>query len=411
MFWFLCFIPVVCAVNNADSCSCKAENNQFNGAFRFNEWETELPTYDGPGRHHPITFSIGEFGYLMGGNHQDSSVNQNLDIHRFKPGIGWTKLSSPNPAPEAPRGYSYGVELGGLGYLGFGIARGRPKGDWWNYNPVSNTFTQLKKFPGLERWHPAMVAIEVDRGGSEGVEKVIYVGCGSSFAGNRKDWWEYSVSSDSWIQRDDLPGPPRHHPYYWSAKIEDRMFAFVGFGHGNAADGSIFNDVYRYDPLRLEWKKMKDFPGEARVAGTQFSYNSRGYILSGDGDDHNTMSTGEMHEYDASTDTWRQLPPHPGSSRWAPGSFVIGSSVYFTSGYHHNERKNYNDLLRYSLCQCRRSTPPIATTQGECQTRRACCCHCKTHILMFLYCKNRHNKHRLENGNAPSRTKTNCQRW
>ena len=111
------------------------------------------------------------------------------------------------------------------------------------------------------------------------------------------------------------------------------MFAFVGFGHGSDDDGTIFNDVYRYDPLNYQWKKMKDFPGEARVAGTQFSYKSHGYILSGDGDDHSYMATGEMHEYDASKDTWRKLPPHVGKSRWAPGCFVIGSDVYFTSGF------------------------------------------------------------------------------
>ena len=354
-------IPVACVASTANTCRCKAESEQSNHAFGSNTWDDKLPTHEGPARHHPITFSIGGFGYVMGGNYEYYHSGFNFDMHRFQPGAGWTKLSVPDPAPEGPRGYSYGVELGGLGYLGFGMANGQAKGDWWNYNPASNTFTELKTFPGLERWHPAMVAIEVDRGGSEGVEQVIYVGCGSSAEGNLKDWWEYSVSSNSWIQRADLPGPARHHPYYWSAMIGDRMFAFVGFGHGDKADGLIFNDTYRYDPLNHQWKKMKNFPGEARVAGTQFSYKSHGYILSGDGDDHSYMDTGEMHEYDASEDTWEKLPPHVGKSRWAPGCFVIGSDVYFTAGYNKANKQFPKDLQRYSLCECRKET---TTTQS-----------------------------------------------
>ena len=121
----------------------------------------------------------------------------------------------PRPHPPGPRGYSYGVSLGDAAYLGFGIVDGKARGDWWRYNAASHTFTQLATFPGELRWHPAMVAI--DRGSSGGPERVVYVGCGSSLKGNLRDWWEYQVASDRWIKRADLPGPSRHHPFYWSS--------------------------------------------------------------------------------------------------------------------------------------------------------------------------------------------------
>ena len=38
--------------------------------------------------------------------------------------------------------------------------------------------------------------------------------------------------------------------------------------------------------LKLKLVTAKLFLGEARVAGTQFAVNGKGYILSGDGDDH-----------------------------------------------------------------------------------------------------------------------------
>ena len=77
---------------------------------------------------------------------------------------------------------------------------------------------------------------------------------------------------------------------------------------------------------------MADIPGEGRVAGTQFSYSGKGYVLSGDGDDHTSMETGEMWSYDPVLNVWDSLPPHPGTSRWAPASFVIDGVVYLYNG-------------------------------------------------------------------------------
>ncbi len=77
---------------------------------------------------------------------------------------------------------------------------------------------------------------------------------------------------------------------------------------------------------------MNDFPGESRVAGTQFSHDGYGYILSGDGDDHDYLETGEFWQYNPADDSWSQLPSHPGLSRWAPGSFIIDGKVYLVQG-------------------------------------------------------------------------------
>ena len=117
---------------------------------------------------------------------------------------------------------------------------------------------------------------------------------------------------------------PRHHPYYFDLD----GYAYVGFGHGVG----IFKDFYRYDPDTETWEEMNDFPGEARVAGTQFSHDGFGYVLSGDGDDHDYMETGEFWQYNPANDSWSQLPSHPGLSRWAPGSFVIDGKAYLVQG-------------------------------------------------------------------------------
>ena len=94
---------------------------------------------------------------------------------------------------------------------------------------------------------------------------------------------------------------------------------------------------------------MSPFPGEARVAGTQFDHSGNGYVLSGDGDNHSYMPSGEFWEYEPTTDTWTQLPPHPGISLWAPGSFVINNKVYFFGGYNRQNGTFPSSVWEYQL--------------------------------------------------------------
>jgi N-acetylneuraminic acid mutarotase len=110
-------------------------------------------------------------------------------------------------------------------------------------------------------------------------------------------------------------------------------------GHGGPV---IYKDWYRLDTVNNRWQRLRDFPGEARVAGTQFSHNGYGYVLSGDGDDHSYMLEGEFWQYDHDTDIWNQMPSHPDVSRWAPGSLVIGDDIEVIKTFFNSKKK-----LRY----------------------------------------------------------------
>ena len=207
---------------------------------------------------------------------------------------------------------------------------------------TNESWTQLASLPGLGRNHPAMVA----------TSDKIFMGCGSSDMGNFNDWWEYDVASDNWTQKPDLPSYTRHHPFYFGIDNE----VYVGFGHGSNPDANgyyIYKDFYKYLPANDQWVQLNDFPSEARVAGTQFSYNGKGYVLSGDGDNHQSLDSGEFWEYEPSTDQWTQLPSHPGNAIWAPGCFVIGCDVYFLLGQDNNTTPGtlVSNIYTYKLSQ------------------------------------------------------------
>lgn len=294
-------------------------------------WEpmASLPGGASDARHHPVTFSADGYGYLLAG-----SVNgvEARDFMRYEALTDtWEILPD---FPGAVRSFSYATTRGTKAYVGFGGANGVPYNDFWEYNIQTEEWTRLADCPCQPRYHPAFIQLD-DK---------IYVGLGNN-SSNLEDWWEYDILTDTWSEKDDLPGPPRHHPFYFGIN----GIAYVGLGHGNSVNGnlSIYRDFYKFDPSTDEWTQLNDFPGEGRVAGTQFDYNGKGYVLSGDGEDHSFMEEGEFWEYDPQSDEWTQLTSHPGSSRWAPGNFVIENFVYFMCGLSSIQLEY--DMMRFEL--------------------------------------------------------------
>jgi len=313
-------------------------SNLFSSNIYAQEWSA-IPSYNGESRHHPITFSNDRYGFVIAG--QNGLGEYLSDAHRFDSETNsWEQLAD---FPGGPRGYSYGVASGDKAYIGFGRNSSEYTNDWWEYDMQADSWTQLADFPSAGRNHPAFVI----------VNQSVYVGLGSNSSGNLGDWWEYSITNDEWTEKAYFENGDRHHPFYFG--IGD--YPYVGFGHGNSNGNgyNIYNDFYKYDPFIDEWIALSDFPSEGRVAGTQFSYNGKGYVLSGDGDDHSSLDSGELWEYNSETDSWIQLQSHLGNARWAPGCFVINCNVYFTSGLDRQSNTYYNDMMTASIgndCGC-----------------------------------------------------------
>ena len=173
-------------------------------------WTTSS-NFIGDGRHHPITFSNDNFGFVVSGSYLN-------DVFKYdKLNDTWTQLQD---FPGQGRGYGYAVSIGNDAYVGFGSTdNGQFPTNWWKYDMLTDTWFQLSSFIGDGRNHPAMVV----------VNNKIYVGCGSNDNGNLGDWWEYDITADSWSQKSDIIGYNRHHPFYFG--IGD--YAYVGFGHGS----------------------------------------------------------------------------------------------------------------------------------------------------------------------------------
>ena len=280
-------------------------------------------------RHHPITFSINGIGYSVTGT---SSANvPTKDFYDYDPvNDSWSTLPL---FPGLSRSFGIGtVAPNNVAYLGFGASTVQYLRDFWSFDASDSSWTRLADCPCAGRRHPAMISI-----GDK-----IYVGLGDGATGNLDDWWMYNITTNSWTQTADFPGAGRHHPFMFNASGD----VFAGLGHAGQV---IYRDWYKLDTASNTWSSMRPFPGEARVAGTQFTAHGYGFVLSGDGDNHSFMQTGEMWRYDPSRDSWTQLPPHPGNSLWAPGSFVINNEVYCFGGLNRHLNFFPSNVYKFTL--------------------------------------------------------------
>lgn len=243
------------------------------------EW-LETESLPGQGRHHPVTFTLDGYGYVATGS--TTGDHYTNDFFRYDPSADSWEVLPDFPGPG--RGYAYGGTYQGKAYLGFGTSPAYLN-DLWEYDPATEEWTELASLPGSGRAHPAFVITNDGK---------IFVGLGNA-AQNFRDWYEYDIATNTWTEHELLPGPARHHPYYFN--IGDTPYA--GFGHG----GAIYSDWYRWNRDTDTWTQMDFFPGEGRVAGTQFSHDGKGYVLSGEGEDHQQLDYGEFYEYDPATDT------------------------------------------------------------------------------------------------------------
>ena len=277
-------------------------------------WEQVAPVANNFTSDHSFGFAINGIGYLVTGYAKNENKFSD-QFYSYDPSTDtWTQK---DPFPGASRGFAIGDVFQGKAYLGFGSDDDNVFNDLWEYDPQSDTWTELAFCPCIGREHPALVTLD----------GYIYVGLGNDGSSNLKDWWRYDIANNTWEQKTDFMDNKRHHPYQFAVG----EYVYVGFGHGVSFISNKW--YYRYDPSTDTWKEVASLPSNGRVAGTQFSYNGYGYTLSGEGENHGAMPTGEFWEYDPSIDSWSALPPHPEKSRWAPASFIIDGYVYIINGY------------------------------------------------------------------------------
>lgn len=227
------------------------------------------------------------------------------------------------------RYYGISFSIGDKGYIGLGVANSSTAKDLWQYNPSTNTWTQMANFPGTARSGATGFSI-----GDKG-----YVGLGETNSSTRnKDFYEYDPSTNTWTKKADFAGSGRRDATAFVISNK----AYVGLGNeSNAASPVLVKDFYEYNPSTDSWIKKSDFAGTSRRIAAGCSIGATGYIFGGLGA---TTTSNDIWTYNANTDTWA-LKASNLSLFFGYSIFVIGNKAYLYYGVTLSEYDSVNNII------------------------------------------------------------------
>ncbi len=173
----------------------------------------------------------------------------------------WTQLNS---FPGQYRQLGFSLSFSNKAYIGGGFnnaAETSPLHDFWEYNPVDDSWEQKNNIP-FETIYGSYCSTTTNNKGF-----VIH---------SNGEVWEYDPTSDTWIKKTDFPGERR----FFATCFAINNIIYYGTGR----QAYIFNestkeyeDFWAYNIDSDTWIKKTDFPGQLRSESSSFSFNGKGY--------------------------------------------------------------------------------------------------------------------------------------
>ncbi len=275
--------------------------------------------YEGDTRSGAVSFTIGAFAYVgLGTDGEDYLV----DFWRYDPSRNfWEEMA---PFPGVGRISAIGLGVNGKGYVGTGFnadLETEELSDFWEYDPVTNSWTERASFGGGARY--SAVAFEI-------LGKA-YVGTG--FDGSYlKDFWSYDPTSDSWSQTVSLFGSKREGAVAFV--IDD--VAYVGAGINN---GQFLFDFWSFAPESNSWIDLslndeddtydEFIAAVGRQDAVAIALDGIAYIVTGQAGGFSS----DTFSYDPATNRWSDdWTDFEGTSRADAVAFVINNKGYIVCG-------------------------------------------------------------------------------
>ena len=291
---------------------------------------TAKNVFGGTARSDAVGFSIGTKGYI--GTGWDGTVYYK-DFWQYDSVAGtWSQMADFGGTVADPRKAAVGFAIGTKGYIGTGKTTTGYQDDFWEYNPAGNAWTQMNSFGGTKR--SSAVGFSV---GTKG-----YIGTGEDGSGYTKDFYEFDPAANaglgSWTQKADFGGTARRDAVGFLIATN----GYIGTGY----DGTYLKDFWEYNPATDKWTKMADFGGEARSSAVGFgSLCGNGYIGTG-----STLCSyfKDFWEYTPAVGTggtWTQMTDFGGTARDSGVGFLIGGLGYIGTGW--DGSLYYRDFWEY----------------------------------------------------------------
>ena len=288
----------------------------------------QMADFGGIARHRSTGLSIGNKAYMGLGHYNGGGTNILFDDWwEYDPATGaWTQKADYQGGPCY---HAAGFTVDNIGYVGTGRISASGSilvQDFFQYNPLTNSWSQIASFPGDARRGAISFVIN-----NEG-----YVGTGQTDFGNTATFYKYSPTFNFWTQIPSLPGGARTS----SVAFAIGNNGYVGTGQ---TDFGSTNDFWQYTPSTNNWTAKANVGPTNRQEAAGFSLNGLGYI--GTGDDFSSGNNfKDMWEYQPSTDTWIQIENFQGTARRYLVAFTHGNYGYAGIG---TNGTNFKDFWKF----------------------------------------------------------------
>jgi hypothetical protein len=220
-----------------------------------------------------------------------------------------------------------GFSINGKIYYGAGSSSNNIYvNDFWEYNPVTNTWTNIGDVP-----------ISSNKGFSFVLNGKGYIGgsqMGTSF-------FEFNPAFYSWIQRASIPALS-------SGNIN---FSLNNLGYINLGTSSTVGSLYKYDPSINIWTFVNTLPNySASVASNYFSFQTttKGYYGTAINLSTSPLTTSFIYEFNPLINSWVQKQTLP-ENHSTGGTFSFPNNSYVFSGnqYYPPHTAQINSIWQY----------------------------------------------------------------
>lgn len=291
------------------------------GFFKFNPVTNTWTEENGSDmRYDALGFSAGGKGYtgfeLWGTSPQ---------IWEYDPVTGfWDVSTSFGNLRDFPTAVAIGERI----FFGLGEFDTTKYKDWYEYNPDTHQWDYFRTgYPGAG--NRGLIAFSI---GDKG-----YVGLGVTTGKTpTADFWEYDPVNDTWTRKADFPGGWRDEAVAFV--IGNRGYVGTGKGATVAGQGNLRNDLWEYNPFTDAWTQMADMPAAKRCNAVAFAIGGKGYVgTGGTGGTGPSFTAGTTYG-----DFWEFTPPYNTTGVVNSENLKVEISPNPATKYLTVETKNFN---------------------------------------------------------------------
>ena len=242
----------------------------------------------------------------------------------------WSQLPD---FPGSKRDDGVAVVVGNKAYFGTGLQEGWSAiHNWFALDLTNQTWSKLPDMPSTtERQYACAFA----------GNNCFYVFGGDGVGGALNTLYKFDIGTNTWVLMNPKPGAGIIAASCFS--FGDRIY-IVG---GKLAGPTNMNkEVWEYTLSSNSWQKKNNIPFDGRWRASGTVLHNFGYLLFGI--DSSDVFRKELYRYDANFDTWAKVSDFPMAKGRAYAAMESAAHKLFVFGGYDSTKTYYNDVWYYN---------------------------------------------------------------